>query len=68
MAALFKKYFQRNDSSADVDVTVVKDKNAQVGEEVFVDGVAVYQDASGAPIENVSPLGYHVRSWMIALL
>ncbi|KAF9690577.1 hypothetical protein EKO04_011330 [Ascochyta lentis] len=47
-------------SSDNVDSVDVKAKNAQIGEEVFVDGVPVYQDANGAPVETVSPLGYHV--------
>jgi hypothetical protein len=38
----------------------VEEKNAQIGEQVFVVGVPVYQDGNGAPVEQVSPLGYHV--------
>jgi hypothetical protein len=45
--------------SGDIDADV-KEKNAQIGEEVFVNGVLVSQDANGAPVETVSPLGYHV--------
>jgi hypothetical protein len=49
-----------NDSDETVDASVVKEKNAQIGDQVFVEGVAVYQDGNGAPVEQVSPLGYHV--------
>jgi hypothetical protein len=47
------------DSSDDIAVDV-KEQNAQIGDEVFVNGVPVFQDANGAPVETVSPLGYHV--------
>lgn len=55
-----KKLFWGNDSNEDVAATLVKEKNAQIGEQVFVNGVPVYQDGNGAPVEQVSPLGYHV--------
>ena len=45
--------------SGDIDADV-KEKNAHIGDEVFVNGVLVSQDANGAPVETVSPLGYHV--------
>lgn len=55
-----KKLFWGNDSSDSVDASIVKEKNAQIGEQVYVEGVPVYQDGNGAPVEQVSPLGYHV--------
>ena len=55
-----KKLFWGSDSDENVDLSIVKEKNAQIGDQVFVDGVAVYQDGNGAPVEQVSPLGYHV--------
>lgn len=55
-----KKLFWGNDSESSVDVSVVREKNAQIGEQLYVDGVAIYQDGNGAPVEQVSPLGYHV--------
>jgi hypothetical protein len=58
--AHLKKHFWSNDSNDTVDASIVREKNAQIGEQVFVDGVPVYQDGNGAPIEQVSPLGYHV--------
>jgi len=58
MAALFKKWFSTDGD--DVDGAVVKEKNAQIGEQVFVEGVEVQQDGNGAPVEQISPLGYHV--------
>jgi hypothetical protein len=58
--ANIKRSIWGNDSDETVDASVVKEKNAQIGEQVFVDGVAVYQDDNGAPVEQVSPLGYHV--------
>lgn len=54
------KHLFWGDSSDNVDAVDVKAKNTQIGDEVFVDGVPVYQDANGAPVETVSPLGYHV--------
>lgn len=58
--AHIKKLFWGNDFHEDVDSSEVKEKNAQISEQVFVDGVAVYQDGNGAPVEQISPLGYHV--------
>jgi hypothetical protein len=58
--ANLKRLIWGNNSDEKVDASVVKEKNAQIGEQVFVDGVAVYQDDNGAPVEQVSPLGYHV--------
>lgn len=55
-----KKLFWGNDSDENVDLSVVKEKNAQIGEQIYVDGVPIYQDGNGAPVEQVSPLGYHV--------
>ena len=55
-----KKLFLGNNSDETVDASVVKEKNAQIGDEVLVDGVPIYQDGNGAPVEQVSPLGYHV--------
>ncbi|KAF2023273.1 amino acid transporter-like protein [Setomelanomma holmii] len=58
-------HISRNNSGAtipnkNVDASIVREKNAQIGEQVYVDGRPVYQDANGAPVEQVSPLGYHV--------
>ncbi|KAH7092499.1 high affinity methionine permease [Paraphoma chrysanthemicola] len=58
--AYLKKSLWGGDSSEDVNASIVKEKNAQIGEQVYVDGVPVYQDGNGAPVEQVSPLGYHV--------
>lgn len=55
-----KKLFWGNESKDSVDVSVVKEKNGQIGEQTYVDGVPIYQDGNGAPVETVSPLGYHV--------
>ncbi|KAF1846367.1 high-affinity methionine permease [Cucurbitaria berberidis CBS 394.84] len=55
-----KKLFWGNDSDENVDLSVVKEKNGQISEQVYVDGVEVFQDGNGAPVEQVSPLGYHV--------
>ncbi|KAG9203073.1 hypothetical protein G6514_003595 [Epicoccum nigrum] len=60
LSASYLKHLFWGDSSDNVDAVDVKAKNAQIGDEVFVDGVPVYQDANGAPVETVSPLGYHV--------
>jgi hypothetical protein len=68
MAAQFKKWFGFNNSNEFVDAEVVKEKNAQIGEQVVVDGVRIYQDANGAPVEQVSPLGYHVGWFGIMFL
>lgn len=57
-AAHLKKLFWSTDS--DVSLADAREKNAQIGDEVVVDGVTVYQDGNGAPVEQVSPLGYHV--------
>ncbi|KAF2822425.1 high-affinity methionine permease [Ophiobolus disseminans] len=55
-----KKLFWGNDSDDTIDASVVKEKNSQISEQVYVNGVPVYQDGNGAPVEQVSPLGYHV--------
>jgi hypothetical protein len=63
MAALSASHLKHlfwEGSSDNVDAADVKEKNAQIGEEIFVNGIPVYQDANGAPVETVSPLGYHV--------
>lgn len=63
MAALSASHLKHlfwGDSSDNVDAVDVKAQNAQIGDEVFVDGVPIYQDHNGAPVETVSPLGYHV--------
>jgi hypothetical protein len=57
-SATLKKLFWSTDS--DVSLTEAREKNAQIGDEIIVDGVPVYQDGNGAPVEQVSPLGYHV--------
>lgn len=56
--AHLKKLFWDTDS--DVNLEEVKEKNAQIGEQIYVNGVPIYQDGNGAPVESVSPLGYHV--------
>jgi hypothetical protein len=56
--ATLKKLFWNTESSS--DLKDVKEQNAHIGEEIIVDGVRVYQDDNGAPVEQVSPLGYHV--------
>ena len=68
MAARLRRILQLNDSGADVDSDVVREKNAQIGDNFSVEGVAVHQDANGAPVEQVSPLGYHVGWYGILFL
>ncbi|OAG06518.1 amino acid transporter [Paraphaeosphaeria sporulosa] len=68
MAAQLRRILQLNSSGADVDAQVVKEKNAQIGDNFSVEGVTVYQDANGAPVEQVSPLGYHVGWYGILFL
>lgn len=58
--AFLKKHFWGGSTDETVDLSVVKEKNAQIGEQIFVDGVPIYQDGNGAPVEQISPLGYHV--------
>ncbi|KAI8938449.1 hypothetical protein NX059_004341 [Plenodomus lindquistii] len=58
--AVLKKYLWSNDSQENVDASHVRGKNSQIGEQIYVDGQAVFQDGNGAPVEQVSPLGYHV--------
>jgi hypothetical protein len=58
--AYLKSHLWGNDSNGNVDASIVREKNAQIGDQVYVDGVPVYQDGNGAPVEQVSPLGYHV--------
>jgi hypothetical protein len=58
--AYVKRRFWNNHSDETINAATVKERNAQIGEQVFVDGVPVYQDGNGAPVEQVSPLGYHV--------
>jgi hypothetical protein len=60
LSAPYLKHLFWADSSDNVNTINVKAKNAQIGDEVFVDGIPVYHDAKGAPVETVSPLGYHV--------
>ncbi|KAF2754184.1 LAT family L-amino acid transporter [Pseudovirgaria hyperparasitica] len=47
-------------SNSDVDLSEVRGANEQVGDHIFVDGVEIFQDKTGAPVEQASPLGYHV--------
>jgi hypothetical protein len=58
--AYVKRRFFSNDSSDNVNAATVREKNAQISEQILVDGVPVYQDGNGAPVEQLSPLGYHV--------
>jgi hypothetical protein len=58
--AYIKRRLLGNNSDENVNAAAVKEKNAQIGERIFVDGVPVYQDGNGAPVEQLSPLGYHV--------
>ncbi|KAH8726971.1 amino acid permease-domain-containing protein [Phaeosphaeriaceae sp. PMI808] len=55
-----KKLFWGTDSNDDVDAAIVREKNSQIGDQVIVEGIQVFQDDNGAPVEQVSPLGYHV--------
>ena len=68
MAAQVKQWFTFNRSNEFVDADAVKEKNAQIGEQIIVDGVAIYQDENGAPVEQISPLGYHVGWFGILFL
>ncbi|KAF2638768.1 LAT family L-amino acid transporter [Massarina eburnea CBS 473.64] len=68
MAAQLKKWLRFNNSNEFVSEEVVKERNAQIGDQVIVDGVEVYQDANGAPVEQISPLGYHVGWFGILFL
>jgi hypothetical protein len=60
MIAHVKKLLWGNNSNETVEASVVRENNAKIGEQIYVDGVQVYQDGNGAPVEQVSPLGYHV--------
>jgi hypothetical protein len=66
MAALLKKWFSTQ--GEDVDGAVVKEHNAQIGDQIFVEGIEVKQDGNGAPVEQISPLGYHVGWFGILFL
>ncbi|KAF2679848.1 amino acid transporter-like protein [Lentithecium fluviatile CBS 122367] len=66
MAVYFQRWF--SSEGENVDSSVVKEKNAQIGEQVFVDGVEVHQDGNGAPVEQISPLGYHIGWFGILFL
>jgi hypothetical protein len=66
--ARVKKLLWNNDSDESFDLATAKETNAQIGEQVYVEGVEVHQDGSGAPVEQVSPLGYHVGSAAILCL
>lgn len=66
MSATLKNLFWDGDS--DTELTEVKERNAQIGDHVIVDGVPIYQDGNGAPVEQVSPLGYHVGWFGILFL
>jgi len=58
--ALFKRYLDWSGSEDDISSEKVREANVQIEEQVYVDGVPVYQEGSGAPVEIASPLGYHV--------
>ena len=66
MASLKKLFWNDDDSNA--NLSEAREKNAQIGEHVYVDGVPIYQDANGAPVEQISPLGYHVGWYGILFL
>jgi hypothetical protein len=66
MTAFLKKWFSTE--GEDVVGAVVKEKNAQIGDQVFVEGIEVKQDGYGAPVEQISPLGYHVGWFGILFL
>jgi hypothetical protein len=66
--ASWKRYLNWGASESDVEVDKVREANVQIQEQVFVDGVPVYQEGSGAPIEVASPLGYHVGWFGILFL
>jgi hypothetical protein len=66
MTAFLKKWFSTE--GEDVDGAVVKENNAQIRDQVFVEGIEVKQDGNGAPVEQISPLGYHVGWFGILFL
>jgi hypothetical protein len=66
MTTYIKRLFPNEGSN--VDLSDVKERNAQIGDRVVVEGVEVFQDGNGAPVEQVSPLGYHVGWFGILFL
>ncbi|KAF2839603.1 amino acid transporter-like protein [Patellaria atrata CBS 101060] len=63
-----KRYLTWGESSSDVSLNEVREANATVGDQIYVDGTEVFQDGNGAPVENASPLGYHVGWFGILFL
>lgn len=57
-----------SDTESEISSSEVREKNAQIGDRVFVDGDEVFQDPVGAPVEQASPLGYHVGWFGILFL
>lgn len=57
-----------SDSDSDISKSEVRERNANIGDRVFVDGAEVFQDPNGAPVEQASPLGYHVGWFGILFL
>jgi amino acid transporter len=66
--ATLKRYLNWSASDSDVSLDKVREANVQIEEQVFVDGVPVYQEGTGAPVEVASPLGYHVGWFGILFL
>lgn len=62
------RYIPWSDSGSEISASEVREKNATIGDKVLVDGEEVYQDGHGAPVEQASPLGYHVGWFGILFL
>ncbi|PGH00807.1 hypothetical protein GX51_05584 [Blastomyces parvus] len=57
-----------SDSDSDISAGEVRERNATIGDQVFVEGKEVFQEGNGAPVEQASPLGYHVGWFGILFL
>ncbi|KAL1952984.1 hypothetical protein VTO42DRAFT_3807 [Malbranchea cinnamomea] len=65
----WKKYLSAgSDSDSELSASEVRKRNATIGDEVYVEGYQVYQEGHGAPVEQASPLGYHVGWFGILFL
>jgi len=59
MAAL-RRFLWTVGNEDDISTEEIRKTNLQISDRVYVDGVRINQDGNGAPIEQASPLGYHV--------
>lgn len=64
-----RPFSERPDASSSISEVQSSDDSVQyIGEKGGNDAPATYQDASGAPVEHESPLGYSVGPITITLL